>query len=196
MKKMPRADIGKFSQFFPSQATIVTSHYDGRDNAMAVAWHMPISAEPAMYGVGIAPSKLSHQLITRSREFGVNFMPFSHVRLVAATSGPSGNEIDKFETFQIKREPSIRTSVPVLLDAYAAFECVLEEELTYGDHTLFIGRVVAVHQAIDAYDEKNLLDVASVKPVFYLGRDRYMDIASCTAHLQDRFTTAKEFLGE
>ncbi|MDD5402793.1 MAG: flavin reductase family protein [Dehalococcoidales bacterium] len=176
MHKIPTNEIGKFAQFFPFLATIVTSHYNGKDNAMAVAWHMPLSADPALYGVGISSGKLSHEYITKSKVFGVNFMPFEAAELVAATGGPSGRKIDKFKTFNLKKDISVATSVPILSDAYAAFECVVEEEVVYGDHTLFVGTVVALHQAPEAYDEKGRLNLDFVKPTLYLGGDQYLKI--------------------
>jgi len=184
MKKVASVEIGKFSHFFPFPATIVTSHYDGKDNAMAVAWHMPISADPPLYGVGISSGKLSWEYIAKTKEFGVNFMPFEAVELVAATGGPSGRKIDKFKSFGLLKDDSLVTSVPILSDAYAAFECVVEDQAEYGDHTLFIGRVVALHHVPEAYDERGRLDLNIVKPTLYLGGDNYLQITSFnTPHL-------------
>jgi len=194
LNKVPRTEFGKFSHFFPCQATIVTSHHEGQDNAMAVAWHMPISAEPALYGVGISPDKLSHKMITASRQFGVNFMPFKSLELVAATGGPSGKSIDKLKAYNIKKGKPVKTSVPILTEAYASFECVLEDEMVYGDHSLFVGRVVVVHQLTEAFDEANALNVYLETPVFYMGKDRYLEIKEFNIRHMDRNATANQLI--
>jgi flavin reductase (DIM6/NTAB) family NADH-FMN oxidoreductase RutF len=194
LKKISKADIGKFSQFFPFSATIVTSHYEGRDNAMAVAWHMPLSAVPPLYGVGIASQKLSHEFISKTGEFAVNFMPLETAELIAATGGPSGRKVDKFEAFNLKKDASLFTKAPVLTDAYATFECVVEDQKIYGDHTLFVGKVIALHHLPEAYDERGRLDLNRIKPALYLGGDNYLEIKSFdTIHLS-RKTTADEII--
>jgi len=196
MEKIGKTEIGKFSYFFPCQATIVTARYQGKDNAMAVAWHMPLSGDPPLYGVGIAPSKHSHSLITASGQFGVNFMPFTHAELVAATGGPSGKHLEKFDAFQLEKEPSLITDVPVLSAAYVAFECLLEDQKVYGDHTLFIGRVVAVHQTPEAFTEKGQLDLNCVQPVLYMGSDRYVKIKGFEIIHLDRRETAENLIAK
>ncbi|MBN1369791.1 MAG: flavin reductase family protein [Dehalococcoidaceae bacterium] len=196
MKKIAKTEIGKFSYFFPCQATIVTSHYKGKDNAMAVAWHMPLSGDPPLYAVGIAPSKYSHGMITGSGQFGVNFMPFNHAELVAATGGPSGKCLDKFDAFMLAKDPPLITDVPILSAAYVAFECILEDSHVHGDHTLFIGRVVAVHQAPEAFNEKGQLDMKRVQPVLYMGSDRYVKINRYDINLFDRKTAADNLIGK
>ena len=192
MKKVASIEIGKFSHFFPFPATIVTSNYNGRDNAMAVAWHMPLSAQPPFYGVGISSGKLSWEYINKTKEFGVNFMPFEAAELVAATGGPSGRKIDKFNSFGLKKDAPLVTSVPILSDAYAAFECVVEEQAEYGDHTLFIGRVVALHHVPEAYDERGRLNLNIVKPTLYLGGDNYLQITTFNTPHLDRKETAED----
>jgi len=196
MHKIGKTEIGKFSYFFPCQATIVTSHYNGKDNAMAVAWHMPLSADPPLYGVGIAPSKHSHKMISGSGQFGVNFMPFTRADLVAATGGPSGEFVDKFDAFRLDKDLPLITDVPVLSAAYAAFECILEDRQEYGDHTLFVGRVVAVHQAPEAFNKKGQLDMTKTRPVFYLGSDRYVKINSFEINLLERHATAENLIAK
>ena len=45
--------------------------------------------------------------------------------LVASVGGSKGEEIDKFQRFGIATEPPTKTTVPILKDAYAAYECGL-----------------------------------------------------------------------
>ncbi len=195
MKKAIITEISGLSQYLPCLATIVTCHYNGRYNALAAAWHMSINVNPPLYGVSIALARFSHDIITKSREFAINFMPFNSAKLVAATGGVSGKDNDKFSTFNLKSETGVVTGVPVLSDAYSAFECILEDEHTYSDHTLFVGRVVAIHQADEAYSKDGLLDIESTKPCLYLGKERYIEINSYNLKHLSRKATASRLSG-
>ncbi len=48
-------------------------------------------------------------------------------------------------------------------------ECGLEDAIRLGDHTLFVGRVVAVQAEEAAYNEAWLLDDPDERPLHYLG---------------------------
>ncbi|GAJ12693.1 unnamed protein product, partial [marine sediment metagenome] len=91
MAKTISEDVGKFYQHYPRVAVVVTARARGRDNAMAAAWHMPISFRPPLYGVSISPKRFTYQLIVDSKEFGVNFLPFEAAELIASVGGSQGH---------------------------------------------------------------------------------------------------------
>ena len=127
MTKEISTDIGTFYQHSPEVAVIVTAHVAGRDNAMAVAWHMPVSKKPPLYAVAISPKRFTYQLILDSGEFGINFLPDEEAGLVAAVGGSKGNEIDKFEAVKLKTDKSIKVAGPILKFAYVPYECKSDE---------------------------------------------------------------------
>ncbi|MDD5434239.1 MAG: flavin reductase, partial [Nitrospira sp.] len=91
----------------------------------------------------------------------------------------SGKEIDKFSTYKIKTLPSSEIETPVLKAAYASYECKVVKSYKTGDHVLFIGEVLAVHQRGNAFDKKSRIpDLKSVTPALYLGVDHYLGIKS------------------
>jgi hypothetical protein len=49
----------------------------------------------------------------------------------------------------------------------------VEDAYTVGDHTLFVGKVVAAQVEKEAFDETWLLSDAELKPLHYLGMNRY-----------------------
>ncbi len=142
---------------------------------MAAAWHTTLSFEPPLYGVSISPKRATYKLITDSREFGINFLPFSAAELIAAVGGSDGRYIDKFEEFKIAAEKPRRTSVPVLKLAYCAYECHVVDDHEYGDHRLIVGRIVAVHLLKEAFTPEGVLDIAKTSPALYLGAEQYLD---------------------
>jgi flavin reductase (DIM6/NTAB) family NADH-FMN oxidoreductase RutF len=173
MPKIVTEDIGKFSHHYPKASVIVTASARGRDAAMTAAWHSSVSFKPPLYGIAIAPKRFTYQLITESQEFGINFIPSEKVSLAAAIGGTPGQQMDKFERFNIKKEKSVKTTAPILKDAYAAYECKLVDGKSYGDHIWVVGEIVAVHFLEEAFTPAEVLDLEKMKPLLYLGSDFY-----------------------
>ncbi len=84
--------------------------------------------------------------------------------------------MDKFEKLAIKKEKSSKTTVPILQDAYAAYECRLVDSRPYGDHIWIVGEIVAVHVLEEAFTAAGVLDIHRAKPLLYLGSDTYASI--------------------
>jgi len=173
MSKIVTEAIGKFGQHNPKVAVIVTASARGKDDAMTAAWHSSISLKPPLYGIAIAPKRFTYQLIKESREFGINFIPSEKASLAAAIGGTSGQQMDKFERFNIQKEKPSKTTAPVLKDAYAAYECKLVDSKPYGDHIWIVGEIVAVHFLEEAFTPAEVLDLNKIKPLLYLGSDFY-----------------------
>ena len=188
MPKIKSEEVGEFYQHYPKVAAVLTVNAGGKRNAMAAAWHSAISFKPPLYGVAVAPKRFTYQLILESKEFGINFVPFEAAELVASVGGSGGKEIDKFIKFGIAEEKSLKTSVPILKDAYAAYECKLVDNRTYGDHVWVVGEIVAVHFIDDVLTSKGTLDLDRLKPTLYLGAEFYMTTDRESVRLLDRNT--------
>ena len=186
MAKVITEDIGEFYQHYPKLATIVTAQAKGKENAMAVAWHTPLSRKPPLYGICLAPKRFTYQLIIDSKELGVNFLPFEVAELVASVGGSSGQQMDKFQRFNIARDKPVKTKVPILKAAYAAYECQLVDDESYGDHSLLVGEIVAVHLLRKVFTMEQTLDLDKVNPILYLGHELYTTAAKDTIRTLDR----------
>ncbi len=174
MAKVISEGVGEFCQHYPKVAVIVTAYAKGRDNAMAVAWHTSVSSNPPLYGVAISPKRFTYQLIIDSKQFGVNFLPFEAAVLVASVGGSDGREIDKFHRFNIAKDEPVKTTVPILTAAYAAYECKLVDDKSYGNHRWLVGEIVAVHLQKEVFTSEEILDLDKVNPAIYLGHDLYL----------------------
>ena len=174
MTKTISEDTGKLYWHYPRLAAVVTARGKGKDNAMTAAWHIPLSFSPALYGVSVSPKRFTYQLIVESKEFGINFLPFEAAELLASVGGCSGQEVDKFQRFNIVREKSEKMDVPLLADDYAAYECRLVDDREYGDHRLLVGEIAAVHLTKEAFTPEGVLDLARVNPALYLGNELYL----------------------
>jgi flavin reductase (DIM6/NTAB) family NADH-FMN oxidoreductase RutF len=186
MNKTSTEGVGIFAQHYPRVAAIITARAGSKADAMTAAWHMPLSYNPPLYAVAIAPKRFTYSLIAGSHEFGVNFMPADQAELVAAIGGTHGAEIDKFHTFQLSTDEPIKTSVPILRTSYAAYECKVIDDRVYGDHRLLIGEIVAVHWLKEVFMEDGSLDLTQVSPTLYLGNEHYVSAESGTIRTLER----------
>jgi len=184
-------DMAKQFHFYPKITALITAHAKGRSNVMPAAWHTPVAVNPPLYGITLAPKRFTYQLITESKEFGVNFVPFELAKLSAAAGGCSGNEVDKFEKFNIAKEKPVKTAVPILKDAYASYECQLVDDRDYGDHRFLVGKIVAVHWLKEVFTPEEQLDMNKVSPILYIGRDIYLTTAKDTLRMLDREVYSK-----
>jgi flavin reductase (DIM6/NTAB) family NADH-FMN oxidoreductase RutF len=188
MPRVRTASVGEFYQHYPKVAAILTVNAGGKKNAMAAAWHSAISYKPPLYGVAVSPKRYTYKLIVESGEFGINFMPFEAAELIASVGGSGGSEMDKFRKFNVAEEKPLKTTVPILREAYAAYECKLVDHKIYGDHAWMIGEIVAVHFTDDFFTAKGTLDVSKLNPALYLGAELYITAKRESVRLLDRET--------
>ena len=186
MAKVVSEGIGKFYHHYPKVATIITAQAKGKENAMAAAWHSSISFKPPIYGVSISPKRFTYQLIVDSKEFGINFLPFDAAELVASVGGSTGAEVDKFHRLNMAKDKPVKTAVPILKAAYAAYECKLIDDRGYGDHRWLVGEIVAVHWLKEVFTPEEVLDLNKVSPALYLGHELYSTVAKDTIRSLDR----------
>lgn len=167
--------IKKFQYFYPYPVTIVGAQAGKHINYMACAWHTALSFEPPLFGVLISKKRYTHQVISEAREFTANFISFNKVKLSAQMGRISGSERDKIKEFEVKLSPSKIIKSPVLEEAYVCFECRVADIRAYGDHDLFVGEVLAIHEE-EGFSTEGVLDTGKIQPLLYLGSDFYITI--------------------
>lgn len=130
-----------------------------------VAWHTPLSHKPALYGVAIHKTRLTHSLIKKTKDFVINFLDIKYFEKIHLCGRKSGRDIDKFKIFSA--EKSCKVKSPTISESYASFECGLKKSITLGDHTLFIGKIVKVRVKKNVFKNR----IINCKPTFFLGKN-------------------------
>lgn len=178
MKKT--SNIGKYYYCFPQTVAMIGVQI----NIMPAAWHTPISAEPPLYGILISPKRYTYELLIKENGFTVCFVDVSHAALSAQTGSTSGRAVDKTKEFNIAYTQAERVNGPILQDSYAAYECEKFDVKEYGDHFLFVGKIVLLHFQENVVNENRLTNEKKVAPMLYFGKDRYIttDPNSLTIH--------------
>jgi len=152
---------------------LVTTSWHAKTNVMPVAYAMPLSFKPPLVGIAVHPSRHTHDMIRFSEEFAINVPGRSLIHHVQYLGSVSGQELDKFELTKLPMFKARKVEAPLIEGCIGYIECGLEDALRIGDHTLFVGRVVAASVDDEAFDETWLLGDDDYKPLHYLGLNRY-----------------------
>jgi flavin reductase (DIM6/NTAB) family NADH-FMN oxidoreductase RutF len=124
---------------------VLTTKKDDEINGMIASWVTQVSYDPPLILAAVHPNRYSHDMIVQSRVFGLHIIDQSRKDLLARFKGPDPKE--KFSEIAWKKG---KTGVPVLQDCLAWFELQVQEQHQPGNHTLFIGKVVAAGVHSDA----------------------------------------------
>ncbi len=162
-------DIRPNRLFAPQLVGLVSSmDRKGRPNVAALAWITSVSAEPPLISIALGRSRYTHECISQSKEFVLNLPTMDILKEVALAGSLSGREGDKFEKCGLTLGESIALKTPCVKECAAHIECKVIDTKEAGDHTIFIGKVVATTCEIEAVKD-GVLDISRIKPVLHLG---------------------------
>ncbi|MHC1600893.1 MAG: flavin reductase family protein [Candidatus Nezhaarchaeales archaeon] len=161
----------------PRNTVIVTCCTpDGKPNAITLSWFTPLSFKPPMVAISVAPKRYSHKLISEVGEFVINVPSMELFRQMWICGVKSGRDADKIKECGFTLEPSLKVKPPSIKECIAHLECKVVNKLEVGDHTAFIGEVVAARVRKDVFD--NIFDVLKVKHIFHIGYDSFTTTAN------------------
>lgn len=152
MAKKP-VDVVRMARLVNHGPTVLVSSRDGElCNIVTLAWTTPVSADPPLLAIAVAPARFSHELIARSGEFVVNVPGPDLLSAVWYCGTECGRDVDKFEGAGLTREDGAKVAAPLVAECFANIECRVVDSPTVGDHTLFVGEAVAARAESEAFD--------------------------------------------
>jgi flavin reductase (DIM6/NTAB) family NADH-FMN oxidoreductase RutF len=125
-----------------------------KDNIITLAMCHVFSLKPPIIGVGISPRRYSYGLFKASKDFAVNIPTKSILKAVEVCGAKSGRKVDKFQASGLTREKAEKVSAPLIAECPVNIECTKVQEIDAGDHTWFLGEVVAA-RADPGYDKNS-----------------------------------------
>jgi flavin reductase (DIM6/NTAB) family NADH-FMN oxidoreductase RutF len=161
--------------FAPRLVVLVTSvDKNGKPDIITLSWAMPTSFDPPLVAISVGTSRYSHDLITDCGEFVVNIPPISILAKVRVCGSRSGRTADKFAEAGLTSIASKKVKPPRIKECVAYLECKLVGKFQTGDHTIFVGSVVAASVDEAAFDvEENIMNLKLFEPIFHLGGDYF-----------------------
>ncbi len=127
----------------PTTITLVTAKDTQGDCVATCAWANPLSHEPSLIGVCLRPSGRTAQAIVQGGCFCVNVLPAGAQDIAVACGKKGSDQPERFAAAGLAKEPAQRIDAVRVGQAMSWIECELVESHTFGDHELYVGRVLA-----------------------------------------------------
>ena len=164
---------------------LVTTRYRKDTDVMPAVWMTQLSRTPPLIGLAVNPARHSHDMIRYSEQFALNFPARDMVNHTHYFGIVSGREVNKLELAKLGTFRASKVDAPLIQGCVAWIECGVDDSFRFGDHTLFIGRVLAVQVEPEAFDETWTLGDPEYRPLHYLGGDQYATLGQrLTAQLR------------
>ncbi|SKC43121.1 flavin reductase family protein [Maledivibacter halophilus] len=124
---------------------IVTCENGERRDATTVAWITKVSNVPPLIMISVSSKRYIHNLISEAKEFNVAIIGEELEDLALFCGTKTAYDVDKFNEWNIETMKPYLISSPLIKSALVNLECTLVNKFEVGDHTAFIGEVVAAH---------------------------------------------------
>lgn len=139
-----QAEFRRVMGHFLSGVTVVTTTWEEQLHGITVSAFASLSLEPMLVLISIDKRAQSHNAIQRAGKFVVNILDESQEALSVRFAT---RDDDKFAGVDYRLTPQ---GLPWLEHVLANIECRVTASLPGGDHTIFVGEVVAA-AAHDGY---------------------------------------------
>lgn len=149
----------------PSSVVMATCvDAEGKANIITLGMYMPISFSPRLICIGISPKRFSHDLIVDAGEFVVNVPSIDLTDVMDFCGTESGRIHDKFAATGLTPTPARMVRPPLIKECFGHLECKVVQTFVCGDHTVFVGEVVAASVDEDVLTDGKL-DPVKAKPI-------------------------------
>lgn len=161
------------TMIYPLPAVMVTcgTYNDDGDtskaNIITLSWVGTICSDPAMCSISVRPSRFSHDIIKKSKEFVINITTKDLVFETDYCGVKSGRDMDKFKKMKLTPLCAEMVKAPLIKESPINIECSVEEIRKLGSHDMFIAKVLCIH-ADDRYtDRTGKFDLEKSDPICY-----------------------------
>ena len=140
----PISPTKALDKLHPLQCVFVVSVDEkGKPNGMTASWFFQTSFEPPMVAVAIGKDRFTYSLIKDSKEFVIAIPNKKLIKTALIFGHTSGKDTDKFEKSGVKTAKAKCIRSPLIAEATLNYECKVVNMIDTGDHSIFIGEVVA-----------------------------------------------------
>jgi flavin reductase (DIM6/NTAB) family NADH-FMN oxidoreductase RutF len=143
-----------------------------KPNVTTVAWAMPTSINPPLLAISLAPTRHTHTLIEESGEFTVNIPTFEILKAVYSCGSLTGRSFDKFKKANLTQMPGKKVKAPTIRECVAHLECEVDGQLTTGDHTIFVGKILEAYADRGVFSESGY-DLKKARVLYHAGGNNF-----------------------
>ena len=143
----------------PLPPALISSGTVENPNVMTAAWTGIICSEPVITYVSIRPSRYSHEIISRTKEFVINVPNLALAKATDFCGVKSGRDINKFEACGITAAACSKVKAPQISESPISLECEVIEIKNFGTHDMFLAKVLAVNVDDKYLNERGALNL-------------------------------------
>jgi flavin reductase (DIM6/NTAB) family NADH-FMN oxidoreductase RutF len=126
--------------------TVVTAVYENSQHGATVNSFTSISLDPAMITITLQKSAHTHELITKSRAFGLTMLSAQQAKLADLFAGKIPGVENRFTGLETQ---TLVTGAPLIVGGLAWLDCRVVETFDAVSSTLFIAEVLAAQNMGD-----------------------------------------------
>ena len=120
--------------------TVVAATHEGYKHGMTVNSFTSISLEPAMITISLLSTTRTHELVSKSRVFGLTILSAKQSQISDLFAGKMSAVEDRFAGLPTE---TLVTGSPLIVGGLAWLDCRVVETFAVGINTLFISEVLA-----------------------------------------------------
>jgi flavin reductase (DIM6/NTAB) family NADH-FMN oxidoreductase RutF len=171
MKEKKNFENAASTVFAPQLVGLVTTiDRANRPNVATFAWIISTSHDPELVAVSVSRKHYTYESLTE--EFVINLPTRELLEQVWAVGTRSGRNVDKFQATGLTPIPAVVVKPPRIAECPTHVECRIVDKVDTGDHTIFIGEVVAKSGDPDAMKDGVLNE--RIEPLFHLGGTKFL----------------------
>jgi flavin reductase (DIM6/NTAB) family NADH-FMN oxidoreductase RutF len=136
---MSNSDFSEALVKFPLGVSVVTVGFGGIENGLTVSWATPISFEPMQFVISVDKNHYSVEILESTKNFVINVLKKEQTDLAAHFAKKSMTDTEKLASVSTREADS---GGIILEDTLAYFDCEVVGVHEYGDHRIYIGKVI------------------------------------------------------
>ncbi len=121
---------------------VLTTMKEDEKHGMIASWVSQVSHDPPLVMVAIRKNRRVHPIVKEAGAFALHVLDRDDKQIIGQFKLPK-----PAQRFKGAECITLKTGCPILKDALAYMDCRLATTLDTGDHTLFIGEVLAADVA-------------------------------------------------
>jgi len=142
MKEMAAEDAIK-KRHPEGVALVVCKDENGKVDVTPIGWFTLCNSKPRRWAICLYNKHYSHKIISETKEYSLCFPSYRQKNDVLYCGSVHGWDEDKLKKCKFKTVPSQTINPPIIEESIACFECKVVNTCDAGDHTIFIGEIVA-----------------------------------------------------
>lgn len=144
MQEIDKHQAFELASPYPYTLAVTLDKRD-RPNIIGISWWMFTSWKPLMIAISVSTQRYTHECLEHNGEFVLCFPSEGQEKDAWLCGTKSGKTVDKFQETGFRPVHSKAVKPPAIEESTVAYECKVVNQVKTGDHTVFIGEVVAIH---------------------------------------------------